>query len=118
MIRRFRNRRLNESIRRNMNEAVSYGRFEPSDLKSIKRDIDKLKALYDNSEYIIEDGNVDDLKYTIDTFMKWGEVEDGDDSVYDSDESFVGVLQYAIDQLRKRCEKTLMLCDSIESKID
>ena len=118
MIRRFKNRRLNESIKRRMDEAVSYGMFEPSDLKSIKRDIDKLKALCDNSEYVIYDGNIEDLKNTIDSFMKWGEVKDGDDTVYDSDESFTDVLLYSIDQLRKRCEKTLMLCDSIESKID
>ena len=116
MIRRFKIK--NESIKHRINESVSYGRFELSDLKSIKRDIDKIKALCDNAEYIINDGNVDDLEYTIDTFMEWGEVEDGDDTVYDSDESFVGVLQYSINQLRKRCEKTLMLCDRIENKID
>lgn len=119
MIRRFRNRRLNESIKRRMDEAVSYGRFLPRDLKSIKRDIDKLNSLYrDDPNYIINDGNVDDLDYTINTFLEYGEVEDGDDSVYKDDDDFVDVLSYSLNKLRERCKKTLALCDSIENKIN
>lgn len=117
MIRKI--RRRNESLRHYLKEGVSYGRFLPRDLKAIKRDIDKLNSLYrDDPNYIINDGNVNDLDYTINTFLKYGEVEDGDDSVYKDDDDFVDVLSYSLNKLRERCEKTLALCDSIENKIN